>query len=641
MSYKDFPFYLDVGQRAYLDWIERSIWIRDEAGVISQYKPLHYQINFHKDCLVCCKDPPDRISSKSRKTGATLMSQIDRVAIGMRLPGIWLPFSSITKEVGRTPLEWLKIILDNAHIETKVQHIKESPDIQTYRAIPRRKDLITRVQLIDNGTEFFAVPGQNPNAMRSFGTVAALNDEFGRCMKAVELYQATVGTIVERRIHEGYKPVSQHDILSTMPDQPGHYFNELLDLAVSLNKHTSQKKGWQVYHQEMFPVRFFDVEKSIYPRSTDEIGNYDLCQLDEEYYNAYIDGDLKKMFNLCDQAWDAGLWETFNDDKIVEGEKYLGLWDEDRGLIPLCPWFPLEKRENVRPSRLIFMREFQADRESASGALLPLNVIKQCATLPVRERDNLMWAYELQGDPKFSYYLGVDFGGTGVVQSHNAGFTVAKIQNHKLLQVYTRMIERINTPRQFKMIQFLCRIFPTIRLVGIDYTGAGRGLGDLASQPGALTKRVALLTMNAKEPVLTGLQEPQPRREFLYSEGEALKSNLRWQIADHLRMIAWNGSCEFLNDPVVMRDLNMPDEATLHSSRDTKTGSHAEIFWSTGIAFWLPLWCGYDLPDFGVGVEKARQEKGKRPIHDQAREIAQQIGFPVADDKALSKVRRI
>lgn len=523
-------------QRRYLYDLKK--WnIQKTTGEIVRYDPLLWQEEYHVTCMLCFKDDlskvKDRFVYKSRKIGATVTEMIDILNCASYFNNTDFPFTSISSRTGINPMKWAKILCDNAEIE-----VDESESVPIWRD-PKWTSQI----LLENGSRLFECPGQSPSSIRSFGTPKPYNDEFGIVpyQLAEELYTSTRGSIAGLW--------TQHDITSTMPLESDHFFNQMVDMA--------EEQGFMSFCLPMFPIQFYDEGLDM------------LEQVDQEYLEYMTAGDEKNMRKLCNQAWAAGMWKVTGPPEDCEHLKYYGLWPEDRGLIPLVFWWDLIKRAyDFSRDLSLSMREYMCSQTKATGTFLSDQLISKIAVIPVRYKKGPLWAYELEGNGAFVYYLGWDFAS----KKHKACASMWREGRESLDQVYVELFDKMASPQQRKRLLELLIAFPTTRGIGIDSTGVGQPFFE------------ECVDMYHKGLIKTTLVSFDMRKKIReeYYKGEEVRIRLDWACAYNFKRLAEQNppGVRILNDLVIKKDFKAPKEADLKSTVDTKTGSHADIAWS-------------------------------------------------------------
>ncbi|MGD2249549.1 MAG: hypothetical protein PVF58_14175 [Candidatus Methanofastidiosia archaeon] len=518
--------------------------MRNTQGELERYVPLKWQKDYHADCMLCHLDDKanikDRITWKSRKIGWTNIECMDELSCALFFERTDFPISSITKRTGTTPIKMIKDLCDTA-----------TPQIP-------RNMRVERIIRLENGSRIFQVPGGNPDAIRSYNTPKCVNDELGRTPYnlAPDMFQASRGTM------SGF--FVQHDIGSTMPEEPDHEFN-----LICLN---AEELGFILYNLSMFPTRFYDADRNM------------MDQIDQEYLDAYPD-DIETMRRLCDEAWKSGLWLAQT--AIDENEKYWGLWPEDRGLIPLCWWWNLDKRENhFKHDKLGAEREYMCSLSAGTGSFLTEQVVNSIATVPLKFKEANLWAYEKQGDNRHMYDIGWDFAS----KKHKACVSIFKRLNDSKMQVYVELMEKLDIRQQKLRLIRLMRDFPTIVGIGIDATGPGVGFAqeveDMRNR-GMLDCGIWLANMSTK------VTEE-------YINGEEISWRMNWSTAWNFKMLAEAipPRVRILDNVDIKRDFLIPREKTLKAGVDAVTGSHADIAWSSFIACKVEQMLTSELPSY-------------------------------------------
>lgn len=219
-----------VRQVNYVNLLSAVFNIHNSRGDIFPYEPEGYQIDYHADCMVANPQYPNRIWEKARGVGASATTMMDALMVGHRYNGVNIPVASITGAQSDGPVDWAIWLADN-------------PQIPGY--FVRDKSINSKC-ILDNKSTIFAVPGQNPDALRSFRTIFNIYDEF-----AFHAYPDKLKTAGDACLSEG----GQINILSTLNGTENTFY-DILANATDL--------GYKVYEVPMFDSAVFDVDRNIF-----------------------------------------------------------------------------------------------------------------------------------------------------------------------------------------------------------------------------------------------------------------------------------------------------------------------------------------------------------------------------------------
>jgi hypothetical protein len=136
---------------------------------------------------------------------------MDLLMLGLRFDGLKIPISSITRpQASMGPIEWGLWLCDNTR----------SPLV-----LERNPELESRIELVASGSVIFPIPGNNPNALRTYRVPTIFYDEFDWCKQQRQLLAAGEGCMSEG---------GQSTVISTIRNKRG-MFQSLLDNASELN----------------------------------------------------------------------------------------------------------------------------------------------------------------------------------------------------------------------------------------------------------------------------------------------------------------------------------------------------------------------------------------------------------------------
>ena len=173
--------------------------------------PTWYQVLWHGKCILADPEAPNRLWHKCRGLGATACTIMDLLMLAATYDGLTIPISSITgKQVAMGPVKWGIELCDH----TKVPGI-----------IPRDIKINSMIRLESTGSVIFAIPGNSPQALRTYRSPALYYDEFDWCEQQEALLGAGEDVVDQ-------KP-SQISMVSTIQNVRGE-FQRIIDNAEDL-----------------------------------------------------------------------------------------------------------------------------------------------------------------------------------------------------------------------------------------------------------------------------------------------------------------------------------------------------------------------------------------------------------------------
>jgi hypothetical protein len=235
----------------YVKLLARVFKIKDALGNVYNYEPLPYEVEWHKHFYLVNPSGRNRLWHKGRGVGATATTMMDLLMMASTYKGLKIPISSITgRQVLMTPIDWGRWLCDNTQI----------PGV-----IKRNSEVDSRIELTRTDSIIFPIPGNNPNALRSYRSPVIYYDEFDWCQKQRELLNAG-----NRCMSEG----GQATVVSTIQNVRGE-FQRLIDHAEELN--------YWVLETPIFPHEELDVTKPLTSQDLKPIAPWiDLGKLEEE-----------------------------------------------------------------------------------------------------------------------------------------------------------------------------------------------------------------------------------------------------------------------------------------------------------------------------------------------------------------------
>jgi hypothetical protein len=186
---------------SYVALVRQLFRMRSAHGVILDYRPLPFQRAWHEHSYLADPENSDRIWIKGRGLGATAITMMDLILTGLFYDGVAIPVASMTKVQARGgPIAWGKWLIDTAK------------SLHGYR-ITRNPAYQQEIQFPDTGSRIFPIPGNNPDSLRTYRSVAILYDEFDWCDQQEALLgagesclseggQATIVSTIQHRHNE-------------------------------------------------------------------------------------------------------------------------------------------------------------------------------------------------------------------------------------------------------------------------------------------------------------------------------------------------------------------------------------------------------------------------------------------------------
>jgi len=235
----------------YVKLLSKVFRIKDALGTIYNYEPLPYESAWHQHFYLVNPEGQNRLWHKGRGVGATATTMMDLLMMASTYTNLKIPISSITgRQVLMTPIDWGRWLCDNTQIPGL---IKRNPDVDS------------RIELTRTDSIIFPIPGNNPNALRSYRSPVIYYDEFDWCQKQRELLNAG-----NRCMSEG----GQATVVSTIQNVRGE-FQRLIDHADELN--------YWVLETPIFPRDQLDVTKPLKSQDLTPIAPWiDMGKLEEE-----------------------------------------------------------------------------------------------------------------------------------------------------------------------------------------------------------------------------------------------------------------------------------------------------------------------------------------------------------------------
>jgi hypothetical protein len=216
-------------QKDYINLLASTFNMKNSRGDRFPYQPEPYQCEYHAECMLANPNFQNRIWRKARGVGATATTMMDALMIAHRYNNVNIPVASITGTQSSAPVDWAIYLADNTQI----------PDF-----FDRRQDINSKC-ILGNGSQIFAVPGHNPEALRTFRTIANIYDEF-----SFHPYATKLKTAGDSCLSEG----GQINMLSTLNGTENEFY-KTLDNAEYL--------GYKVFDVPMFDPAVFDVDRPI------------------------------------------------------------------------------------------------------------------------------------------------------------------------------------------------------------------------------------------------------------------------------------------------------------------------------------------------------------------------------------------
>jgi phage FluMu gp28-like protein len=217
---------------SYVTLLRQLFRMRTAHGTVLDYTPLPFQEAWHNHSYLVDPDAPDRIWIKGRGLGASAITMMDMIMTGLRFDGVAIPVASMTKAQARWgPIAWGKWLIDTAK-PLKGHRITRDPAYEQEILFP------------DTGSRIFPIPGNNPNSLRTYRSIAIFFDEFDWCEQPEALLAAG-----ESCLSEG----GQASIISTIQSRHGEFARLIAD---------AQALGYWVHHTPTWPTTV-DVTKSL------------------------------------------------------------------------------------------------------------------------------------------------------------------------------------------------------------------------------------------------------------------------------------------------------------------------------------------------------------------------------------------
>lgn len=206
--------------------------MRDALGRWFDYEPTWYQVKWHEKCILADPEAPNRLWHKCRGLGATASTIMDLLMLAATYDGLTIPISSITgKQVAMGPVKWGIELCDHTRV----------PGI-----IPRDTKINSMIRLESTGSIIFAIPGNSPQALRTYRSPALYYDEFDWCEQQEALLGAGEDVVDQ-------KP-SQISMVSTIQNVRGE-FQRIIDNADDL--------GYWVLRTPLFDSNILDPTRDL------------------------------------------------------------------------------------------------------------------------------------------------------------------------------------------------------------------------------------------------------------------------------------------------------------------------------------------------------------------------------------------
>ena len=195
----------------YVKVIRDTFRMRDALGRWFDYVPTWYQVLWHEKCILADPEAPNRLWWKCRGLGATACTMIDLLLLASTYDGLTIPISSITgKQAAMGPVKWGIELCDH----TKIPGI-----------IPRDTSINSMIRMESTGSIIFTIPGNSPQALRTYRSPALYYDEFDWCEQQEELLGAGEDVVDQ--------DPSQISMVSTVQNVRGE-FQRIIDNAEDL-----------------------------------------------------------------------------------------------------------------------------------------------------------------------------------------------------------------------------------------------------------------------------------------------------------------------------------------------------------------------------------------------------------------------
>jgi hypothetical protein len=201
-----------LDSRRYVEMLPRIFQIRNAHGELRPYQPMPFQAAWHHHMYLVNPELAGRVWVKGRGLGATMCTMIDLIMIATVLNDVALPVVSMTEVQAQTgPIAWGKWLIDHAK-PVQGQRITRDLAYESQIVIPT------------TGSRIFAIPGNNPNRLRTYRTPVVTYDEFAYCDKQEALLEAgesclseggglTIISTIRRRTDEFARVIEQAEVL--------------------------------------------------------------------------------------------------------------------------------------------------------------------------------------------------------------------------------------------------------------------------------------------------------------------------------------------------------------------------------------------------------------------------------------------
>jgi len=198
----------------YCKAIEALFNLKDAVGRPFPYKMQPFQREWHSHFLLANPDSEfhlNRIWTKGRGLGATATTMIDLIMLAMTYRNLTIPISSITgQQAAQGPISWANWLCDNTQLG-----VKSIRDVNN--------NAMCRLPVTNS--VIFVIPGNNPNALRTYRSPVVFYDEFDWCESQAELMGAGENVMSEE--------LSQATVVSTIQNVRGE-FQKIIDNAPEL-----------------------------------------------------------------------------------------------------------------------------------------------------------------------------------------------------------------------------------------------------------------------------------------------------------------------------------------------------------------------------------------------------------------------
>jgi len=215
----------------YVKLLSQVFRIKDTLGNVYDYEPTPYQVAWHKHFYLVDPEASNRLWVKGRGVGATAITMMDLLMLGATYKGLTIPVSSVTRpQASMGPIEWGIWLCDNTRI----------PGI-----LRRNLELESRIELLRTDSMIFPIPGNNPNALRTYRVPVIFYDEFDWCKQPRMLLAAGEGCMSEG---------GQSTVISTIQNKRG-MFQHIIDHADEL--------GYWVLETPLWDPKQIDLSKPL------------------------------------------------------------------------------------------------------------------------------------------------------------------------------------------------------------------------------------------------------------------------------------------------------------------------------------------------------------------------------------------